>query len=422
MLPAWVGDVVASAIENGPELESAVAALQVSPLVKSVEKLADGSGVHATLWCIAEHKRRGSEQRQFTKDRTTLAACARSLLVLINEKHGAHLAAAEAAKAEAAADAAAAGPSAPTTAFEAMAAARHVQPAAEQAAAAEAAAAEAKAEQRRLEALLDAAGKAVEAAEDEATRLAEAADDVREAAGLARKRQKAAEAEAPEAWRGWSLRTWRKLESEEQHRRLIEVPEPIDDESIDEDELPELPPGGETRGWHQHWRRGVYGALRSWAKGSLGRVIKMLATAVKDFKVVTQVWLLPLLGSGGGGGFVCGGGGRVPCYASRPVALCLRQLVVVSWLAHLSPELLLASAVSRLDASGWQGTQPHPHRRACQAGRDRCVHRRSAGGRTRRARGVRLGGPAYRLPRAPRRCGSREEAGPRPKGYGSSCG
>lgn len=289
MLPAWVGDVVASATENGSELESAVAALQASPLVKSVEKLADGSGVYATLWCIAEHKRRGSEQRQFTKTRTTFAACASSLLALINEKHGAHLAAAEAAKAAAAADAAAAGPSAPTTAFEAMAAAQLVQPAAEQAAAAEAAAAKAKAEQRRLEALLDAAGKAVEAAEDEATRLAEAADDAREAAGLARKRQKTEEAESAEAWRGWSLRKWRKLESEEQNRRSIDVAESIDNSIDDSIDAELLPPGDETRGWHRHWRRGVYGALRSWAKGSLGRVAKMLATAVKDFKVVTQV-------------------------------------------------------------------------------------------------------------------------------------
>ena len=69
MLPAWVADVIAAGTEDGPALEQAVLELQNSPLVKKVEKLADGSGIYATLWCIAEHRRRPSEQRQFSAAR-----------------------------------------------------------------------------------------------------------------------------------------------------------------------------------------------------------------------------------------------------------------------------------------------------------------------------------------------------------------
>ena len=172
MLPSWVADVIETGNENGPELEEAVLALQNSPLVKDVKKIADGSGIYATLWCVAEHKSRKSEQRQFTRDRTTFAACAKSLLELVNRNHSSHLAAAEAARAEAAAEeAAAAGPSAPTTAFAAMAAAQHVQPAADAAAAAEKLADEAKAVVKSLEKQLEAANKALQAAENEAQRL-----------------------------------------------------------------------------------------------------------------------------------------------------------------------------------------------------------------------------------------------------------
>ena len=173
MLPSWVAEVIAAGTEDGPALEQAVLELQNSPLVKKVEKIADGSGIYATLWCLAEHKRRGSEQRQFSSTRKTFAACARRLLQLVNERHGAHLAAAEAARAAAALEeAAAAGPSvrAPT-AFAAMAAAAHVEPAAAKAKAAETLAAEARAVQRTLEEQLEAAGRAVEAAEAEARRL-----------------------------------------------------------------------------------------------------------------------------------------------------------------------------------------------------------------------------------------------------------
>ena len=176
MLPAWVGNIVSSGSEDGPELESAVAALQASPLVKSVEKLADNSGIYATLWCIAEHKQRKSEQRQFTSTRKTFAECARSLLELIETKHSVHLEAAQAARAAAAREeeAAADGPSAPPrTAFAVLVAAQHVHSAAAKAAAAERLAAEALAAQKMLETQLEAANAALVAAEVEALRLEE---------------------------------------------------------------------------------------------------------------------------------------------------------------------------------------------------------------------------------------------------------
>jgi hypothetical protein len=171
---AWIADVIAAGSEDGPELERAVLALKASPLVDGVERLRDGSGLYATLWCRSSHPRRNSEQRQFTQVRTTLAQCATSLLELINKNHGAHLETAEAARAAAAVEAAAAaGPSAPTDAFAAMAAARHVQPAQEAANLADQRAAEARVAQKALEAQLEAANKAVEAAESEAQRLEE---------------------------------------------------------------------------------------------------------------------------------------------------------------------------------------------------------------------------------------------------------
>ena len=61
-------------------------------------------------------------------------------------------------------------------------------------------------------------------AEASAQELEEAADDAREAAGLARKRQKAEDADAEPTYRRWSTSTWNKLETEEQNRRAIKVP------------------------------------------------------------------------------------------------------------------------------------------------------------------------------------------------------
>ena len=48
-------------------------------------------------------------------------------------------------------------------------------------------------------------------------------------------------------------------------------------------------PDGERDGWHRHWRRGIFGALQSWACGSLGAIVHMLAACAVHFKVEDQV-------------------------------------------------------------------------------------------------------------------------------------
>eukprot|EP00966_Prymnesium_polylepis_P333829 7389243-Prymnesium_polylepis.1 len=142
-----------------PELEAALALLRASPLVKDIG-FNNGAkqGVYARLWCArAEHPKRDSEQVNLTRE----------------QRHGDHLAAAEAECAAAAAEAAAAGPSAPANAFAAMQAALHVSPAQERAALAEQRSAEARTARKAAEDALEAANKAVEVAEAEAHRLDE---------------------------------------------------------------------------------------------------------------------------------------------------------------------------------------------------------------------------------------------------------
>lgn len=86
-------------------------------------------------------------------------------------------------------------------------------------------------------------------------------------------------------WSAWTLSTWRKLETELQHRRSIEIGEDMDEC---------YPPrGDETRGWRLHWRRGLYGALKDWAEGSKFRVGFMLSELVLHFGVVELVCSLP---------------------------------------------------------------------------------------------------------------------------------
>ena len=110
------------------------------------------------------------------------------------------------------------------------------------------------------------------------------ADDAREAAGLARKRQKAEEGDAEPAYARWSTAKWNELETKEQERRAIAVPK----EGEADPKAASLPPGDETRGWHKHWRRGMYGSLQSWAKGDRGAVVYMLADCAVHFGVVKE--------------------------------------------------------------------------------------------------------------------------------------
>ena len=264
------------------EEEAAKAALRASPLVKDIGDIPGArKGVYARLWCVSCHPKRDSEQLNITKARSDRAACARDLLVLINEKHS-NSQCVEAAETARAAAAAEAGPSAPTDAFQAMQAARLVVPAVAKAEAAERLVAEALQARASLEAQLATANAALEAKQAELRRLEEEADAAREAAGLPRKKQRGEEADAEPTYRSWTLSKWNELETKEQRRREVEI-----DSSRTAIEAP--PGGDDTRSWHNHWRRGVYGALRSWAGGSQGAVVYMLAAATKAFGVEAQV-------------------------------------------------------------------------------------------------------------------------------------
>jgi hypothetical protein len=74
---------------------------------------------------------------------------------------------------------------------------------------------------------------------------------------------------------------YQELEVKEQDRRAVAI--------VRSNTVVDLAPGDDTRGWFRHWRRGVYGALLSWAAGSIGAIICMLAFCVKFFGVEKEV-------------------------------------------------------------------------------------------------------------------------------------
>ena len=275
LLPPPSPPPMVSEPEDVAEAE-ALAALRALPTVKAVKVLPAGygrlAGYTVDLWCRSRHVGAAKgEQLRRSQKRLSGAAVCQDLLQLVTAKHSGQdcLVAAEAACATAAAAAAAAEPTPTTTptAFAAMQAAARVPALA---AAVEAAFANA-----------DAAASELEAAQAEALRLEEEAELVREAAQLPRKRQKEA---APEegGYGAYSLRKFHELEKKEQDRRGV----PVDRTQMD---LGELPRGDEQRGWRTHWRRGMHGALRSWAKGKLGAIVFMLAALTVDFGVVDEV-------------------------------------------------------------------------------------------------------------------------------------
>ena len=58
---------------------------------------------------------------------------------------------------------------------------------------------------------------------------------------------------------------------------------------MNDTQLPQLPPGDDTRGWRRHWRRGMYGSIQDWAGGSKNRVGHMLSECALYFDVVNDV-------------------------------------------------------------------------------------------------------------------------------------
>jgi len=88
----------------------------------------------------------------------------------------------------------------------------------------------------------------------------------------------------PEAipWSGYDQAKFEELEQKESDRRSVAI-----DATNTVISLP--PRGGDTRGWRSHWRRGLYGAVQSWAEGSRGNVIHMLAELAQHFGVESAV-------------------------------------------------------------------------------------------------------------------------------------
>ena len=261
-----------------PEVE-ALAALNALPMVRAVKELPTRygrqAGFEVTLWCRKAHHNAGAATVQLrqTQTRQTGAAVCQDLLKLVKERHSGHDCLEAATAACAAAAAAAAEPPPPTASpFATIQAGARVS---KLSAAADAAFTTADA----AFATAHAAAQKYEAAQAEALALEEEAELAREEARLPRKRQKAAAHEAGDG--RYSLTMFRKLETEEQARRDV----PVDRSRMDCSPLRD----GESEGWRHHLRRGMHGALRSWAKGSLGTIVFMLAALTLDFNVVDEV-------------------------------------------------------------------------------------------------------------------------------------
>jgi hypothetical protein len=173
---------------------------------------------------------------------------------------------------------------APADAFQAMQAAACVGPAEAELHAAAAAVAAACEVEAQAAAALESAARAREAAEKSRRADVEAElERLKAAAGLAQKKQRAADADAkPDSWRTWSMSTWHRLETVVSQRRAVPVrPCPRPPGTAE----PELPPGDDTRGWHSHSRRGVLGTLQDWAQGSRTHVAYMLAESAVQTEV-----------------------------------------------------------------------------------------------------------------------------------------
>ena len=93
----------------------------------------------------------------------------------------------------------------------------------------------------------------------------------------------------PPNWKqfyNYSHATFMKLEVQEQDRRAVEV----DDSEASKVLVNKSGRERELFGpWFTHWRRGVRGALQSWAKGSRSMLISMLTSSARAFGVATNV-------------------------------------------------------------------------------------------------------------------------------------
>ena len=306
MLPA---ELVSEATEAWLDaLEEEKRLIEQLPVVKSVDfiigETANLTKVKATLWCCWEPGRSRLKEihEACTEDnrKPSLLEAARAMRAKILEKHAcashAHdsraVARKEATTQEAAMPAA-------TDAFDRLRLATSRQQAAQRLAAADKAALE------KARATEQASVRAREEAHAKAT-ASQAAADALKPPSVSHKKQKTAFASSAArgadtcacgsdvcacgdcvaddvdySYANWPLAKWKELETKEQKRRN----EPIDPTNQEVN----LPDGDQTRGWRNHWRRGLFGAIAAWAGGSQVAVIFMLAECILHFEVVNAV-------------------------------------------------------------------------------------------------------------------------------------
>lgn len=91
------------------------------------------------------------------------------------------------------------------------------------------------------------------------------------------------------SYKDYSLETFRKLEAEDVRRRSV----------VPERGLQRRQPRTGKLGALHHWRRGLIGAVQSWADGSLENVVILVLWLINHFEISEQI--LELLGGNSGG-------------------------------------------------------------------------------------------------------------------------
>ena len=214
--------------------------------------------VTCSMWCGTNHPAGDLRRPAVMCNQSNVPSvehAVRALRLKIEAAHGGCLAAAEAARAAAAAPAT----REPDDAFQAMMR---------------------TARSRQAEAAAKAAEKvaAADAAAAEKRQHASGSQQDEERA----KRQRADAADFP-FWKPclqatppsvatWDLKQWRTQEDEEQQRRSMKVGLPAGQSAGAEP----LPPRTGKEGYLQHWRRGLIGAVQSWARGCKAHVVSMI--------------------------------------------------------------------------------------------------------------------------------------------------
>ena len=218
--------------------------------------------VICSLWCGANHLAGDLRQPSVKCNQSTvpdIEHAVRALRLKIENAHAGCLAAAEAARAAANGPATRPPPNA-IAGMMATAAARRLDT---QAAAAEARAEAARKEAATLRAAADAAWEPLQEAARAKRQRVDGAD-----LGFWKPWLEA----TPPSVATWDLKQWRDQEDEEQKRRDVKIGAAAGHEAGQE---PLAPRTGKD-GYLHHWRRGLLGAVRSWARGVKAHVVTMV--------------------------------------------------------------------------------------------------------------------------------------------------